>query len=392
MKIRDAGQAAVKIPRRGRDNAPGNGRAQVLAPACGRRRCNGRGDRRSAGSRHGARLLRVRCRTLRAGGIHLRREEQVAVSAPRLRVVHGDIGVVQQDIEMLVEGIERDADAGADECLVPVEAERPRQLVEDFLRDRRGVLDVANLRQQHGEFVAAQPRHGILLAYADYEPFADASEEEVAVGVPEVVVDGFEPVEVEEHDRAEALVAVRLGHGLTQAVEEQQPVRQAGEGVVMRQPVQMRLRALGDRLQQIVTCAHAGVSPVLGENETLVHVAHAGFHDGVRQVIEIDMEIDDQWRRVHERRDRFPAEELARKGSGEVLEHLFAVHDPQGVAVGHDRQGDQLRTVRKQPEDLVDRQGRRQGRGLAQQAGGRDRLRRDTRVETLHERCMPVVF
>ena len=50
-------------------------------------------------------------------------------------------------------------------------------------------------------------------------------------------------------------------HSLTQAVKEQQPVRQAGEGVVMRQPVQMGLRALGDRLQQIVTRAHAGVSP-----------------------------------------------------------------------------------------------------------------------------------
>ena len=304
-------------------------------------------------------------------------------------MVHGDIGVVQQDVEVLVEGIERDADAGADEYLVPVEVERPRQPVEDFLRDRRGVMDAANLRQQHGEFVAAQPRHGIFLAYADHEPFADAFEEKVAVGVPEVVVDGFEPVEVEEHDRAQALVAVRLGHGLTQAVEEQQPVRQAGEGVVMRQPVQMRLRALGDRLQQIVTRAHAGVFPALGEDETLVHVVHAGFHDGVRKVIEIGMEIDDQWCRVHERRDRFPAEEFARKGSGKVLEHLLAVHDPQGVAVGHDRQENQLRTVRKQPEDLADRQGWRQGRGLAQQAGGRDRLRRDAEVETLHA---PVVF
>ena len=137
------------------------------------------------------RLLRYPVPDASGRGIHLHREEQVAVSALRLRVVHGDIGVVQQDVEVLVEGIERDADAGADEYLVPVEAERPRQLVEDFLRDRRGVLDVANFRQQHGEFVAAQPRHGILLAYPDHEPFADALLWRRSPLACRVVVDGF---------------------------------------------------------------------------------------------------------------------------------------------------------------------------------------------------------
>ena len=83
-----------------------------------------------------------------------------------LGLVHRDVGIAQQHVQILVERIEDDADADADEKLVPVEEEGLRERVEDLLRYGRGALDVMDFRQQDGEFVAAEACHGIVLAHA----------------------------------------------------------------------------------------------------------------------------------------------------------------------------------------------------------------------------------
>ena len=56
----------------------------------------------------------------------------------------------------------------------------------------------------------------------------------VARRVTEAVVDDLEVVEVQEEDSGQAGPPFEPAQGQTQAVEEQRPVRQAGEGVVQR--------------------------------------------------------------------------------------------------------------------------------------------------------------
>ncbi len=62
------------------------------------------------------------------------------------------------------------------------------------------------------------------------------------------VVDGLEAVEVQEHERHQATVAVGPGQGLGEAVPEQHPVAEAGQVVIARHVRQPLLRplALGD--------------------------------------------------------------------------------------------------------------------------------------------------
>ena len=68
--------------------------------------------------------------------------------------------------------------------------------------------------------------------------------------VPEGVVDDLEAVEVEKHDRHQAVDALGVDHRLLQAFEQQRAVRQAGERVVVGEEAQpfLGLAPLGDVL------------------------------------------------------------------------------------------------------------------------------------------------
>jgi hypothetical protein len=120
-----------------------------------------------------------------------------------------------------------------------------------------GVLHLA--AQQHGELVAAQPRHHVLTAHGGAEPPGHGGEQGVAGGVAVAVVDGLEAVEVEVEQRRAGAGRLALG-ALVQRLQQAHP-----EGAAVEQPGQ---RVAGGLLGQ--AAAHVGV---VGQGH---HLAHRG--------------------------------------------------------------------------------------------------------------------
>ena len=106
---------------------------------------------------------------------HLRAEELAVVAARLLRVVHRGVGVAHQRLGVSPSrGIQRDADAAVGMQLVPRDRERLGELGQDAsghaCRLRAVVGDVGHADD---ELVAAQARHGVLVAQAAREPRGD---------------------------------------------------------------------------------------------------------------------------------------------------------------------------------------------------------------------------
>ena len=70
-------------------------------------------------------------------------------------------------------------------------------------------------RSQHNkEFVSAYPGHGVLFTSPFLQAFCDLLQNKVADRVPERVVNGFEPVEIEEQKRNFVLLPTSTGECL----------------------------------------------------------------------------------------------------------------------------------------------------------------------------------
>ena len=128
--------------------------------------------------------------------VHPGLEDRVAALATALGPVHGQVGVSQQGLGLLGPG--GDPDTGADEELALAQLERWLQRSEQPLRGPCGVAGLAQLLEEHGEFVAPQAGDRVRRAQGVREPLGDRDQETVAGAVPEAVVDGLEAVEIAE--------------------------------------------------------------------------------------------------------------------------------------------------------------------------------------------------
>ena len=95
---------------------------------------------------------------------------------------------------------------------------------------RRVAVD--HVGQEDGELVTPQPGHGVPGADAVAQTDGGGAQQVVADGVAEAVVDGLEPVEVEEEQGDPLFVPWRLGQRGGDAVAEQHPVGDAAQVVV----------------------------------------------------------------------------------------------------------------------------------------------------------------
>jgi len=171
--------------------------------------------------------------------------EGVALAAAALGLEQRRVGVAQQLLHgARVAGVEADADAGAGEQLVAAEAERRLDLLEDARGQRGGLLHVRAVLVDQGELVAAHARQGHAVFEQLAQAFGDGLEQLVADVVAEAFVDVLEVVEVDDHHRAAALVGEDALERAFHPFDEQQPVRQAGQRVVVRQVIEFVLRAL----------------------------------------------------------------------------------------------------------------------------------------------------
>ena len=99
------------------------------------------------------------------------------------------------------------------------------------MRGARGV----GVGAQHHKLVTAQAAHGVLLAQGGGEPLRHLHQQVVAHVVAQRVVDIFEAVQVQKHQRHGLVLALRVGQGGADAVLQQTPVGQAGERVKVGQ-------------------------------------------------------------------------------------------------------------------------------------------------------------
>ena len=143
----------------------------------------------------------------------------------------------------------RDPDARADDDVLARAGDRLRRdRGDDPVGDDLGVLEL-DLLEHDRELVASDPADRVLGTNARRDALRDLDEHRVAGGVPEPVVDVLEVVEIEvQHgDRARCPPA----RPVLEALEQQRPVRKAGEWVVERPVRQLLLEpaAVGDLLE-----------------------------------------------------------------------------------------------------------------------------------------------
>src|SRR5215213_1806953 len=209
--------------------------------------------------------------------------------AALLRPVHRGVRVLDQVLAVPVAvGLdERNADAGAQAQLRPAGAQRAAQRPLQAVRDRHGLEHPADAFAEDRELVTAEAGDGVLRTHHGAQPLGHLAQHLVARAVAERVVDALEAIEVEEVDGGGGL-AVAPGQDVAQAVAEQRSVREAGQGVVEREPLQLRLHALAigdvekdaveERVRPGLAVEHDGhlvadpdVTPVGGAQPVLLH-------------------------------------------------------------------------------------------------------------------------
>ena len=177
--------------------------------------------------------------------LHVHGEETMAAAAAVFGRVQRHVGLLQELVG--VNAVIRrhgDADRGADVHAMAVDFERFLQRARQALGEPLGVLAALRAGLQHDELVAAEARDHIARLDDGAEPERDLLEQLVADRVAERVVDGFEPVEV---DQVDGKVILAFVHGREHAADplaELRPVGEAGEFVELGEMRDALLRAL----------------------------------------------------------------------------------------------------------------------------------------------------
>ena len=152
-------------------------------------------------------------------------------------------------------------DAGPDGDTLAGDVDGRGDGLDESAGERFHVARVADAFGEDGEFVAAEARQHVGGPHQRPHALSHAHEQGVADGVAVTVVDGLEAVEVEAEDREAAGGSFdRALHRLA----EEGPVRQAGQGVMVRQVGDAGLGRLGDR-NVGANAAEAGERAVGGE-------------------------------------------------------------------------------------------------------------------------------
>ncbi len=191
---------------------------------------------------------------------------ELTAAAVLLREVHRHVGALEQCVNVgAVLGVERDADARLEVERDAFERERPAQHRAHALAEHQRLAAVGDVRQQQSELVATEARDAVRLTQPGAQAPADLLQQQVAVVMPEGVVDLLEAVEVEDHQRDTCSIAPRRQDRLLGPVVEEASVREVGERVVQREVLvlgglaaQPRRRARHDPEQRQIEQREAG--------------------------------------------------------------------------------------------------------------------------------------
>ena len=243
------------------------------------------------------------------------------------------------------------------EQLAPLDLEGGLHGLEELDRDLARLLDAPKPAHEQGELVAPEPGEGVALAYHRLDAPPRLVKDPVSHRVAEGVVDDLEAVEVHEEHGHLAFVPPRAGEGDGEAIEEELPVRQLGERVVVGHVLGLAGRAHGGAalvLEEAGHHAHAHEELYdevgVGQGRTLVQCAPRGQPEGRDSRIAKVAEAVDQEGQGHE-----PGPELMtaapappdhdRRGheaeGGQGRAHADAKEVPQlrGGGIGEEEQG-----------------------------------------------------
>ena len=189
-------------------------------------------------------------------------EELEAVAPAALGVVHGGAGTAEELVATRRAVTERDPDAHGDgQRFAGDVTERCAERVDDAVGERAGDLVAGEPFAEHDELVATETRHGGARRDELADPGGDGHEQVVARRVAEPVVDDVEPVEVEQQQADARGPRARTGQRAVEAVGEQRPVGEPGEGVAERVPGELLLVQLAVGDVDVVHDGAAGLRP-----------------------------------------------------------------------------------------------------------------------------------
>ena len=195
-------------------------------------------------------------------GVHLLLEEHEAATRLCLRSVQGDITISEKLVRIVaINGRDRDPDAGAHHGVLVPEVERRLEGGQKPSRKDGNCVWLTDSRLNDRKFVAAEPRHRVLLAHAAPQSFRDGNEKCVASWMAEAIIDLLEPVEVQTQNRERFRAALGPGQSPLQTISKENTVRQTGECVMMGEEMDPLFRALpvGDVAHSNHVSASAGV-------------------------------------------------------------------------------------------------------------------------------------
>ena len=173
--------------------------------------------------------------------LHARIEAPVDATPTGLCFVKGDVGILDQGLHVAaVPRRHGDADARADIGVVGADPIGSAQRANDPRREVARLIVLADAELDHGELVAAEPRHDVACADAFLQPPAGEAQEPVPGRMPERVVDLLEPVEIEVMDRERARQG-NVAQGVLDAPRQMGAIGQARQSVVMGHEGDLRL-------------------------------------------------------------------------------------------------------------------------------------------------------
>jgi hypothetical protein len=192
------------------------------------------------------------------------------------------------------------------------------------------------------------------------------------------VVDRLEAIEIDEQQADLRDRQFRGGERVSERFVEVVTVGEPGQLVMMREVIELRLLPFGQRANQAVAGAHAGVQAVTRDDEAVVDVARRVLDDDVTEVAEAHVLIDDQRRRLHELGGWPASKQFAAVAARDGFEEAVAVDEADRHAIlADDRNGVQLRIGGEALVDLF-------AEGVGSHRGDVDEQRPD-RIE--HGRC-----
>ena len=168
-----------------------------------------------------------------------------------LGAVHGGVGMAHQQLRVgTILRIQADADAAADAEVGRVARAGPHGLNralergEHLGRDRTGIGIVVETVEHDHKFIAAVARDGVGFTHTFPEPLCHHAQHFIAGAVPKVVIDRFEAIQINQQQPHPRRLALGARQRQREAVLQQTPVGQAGQGIVLRQLAHRFLGAL----------------------------------------------------------------------------------------------------------------------------------------------------